>query len=129
MTNNKNINHWCVLCGSGYHSCDTCSQERTATPWRSLTDTMEHYKIFMVLRDYHNQTIDQNTARNLLSECDLSDQETYKDSAKAVLSDIYTDNCTGPAARTAAKQPPKKKPRKAKAKKEPAAEEPMQTGI
>lgn len=91
MKNRKEINHWCVLCGTGYHACDTCNKEKTFTPWRTLTDTIEHYKIFMVLKDYNNKMINREQAKELLSNLDLSGKETYKDSAKKVLSDIYID--------------------------------------
>lgn len=92
MEHNKKINHWCVLCGTGYHACDSCSKEKTITPWRSLTDTIGHYKVFMVLRDYKNNVISREKAHELLSGLDLSDKESYKDNAKSVLSDIYMVN-------------------------------------
>lgn len=92
MGHKKEINHWCVLCGAGYHACDACSKEKTVTPWRSLTDTVEHYKIFMVLRDYKNKAISREKTQELLSGLNLSDKESYKDNAKSVLSDIYMEN-------------------------------------
>jgi hypothetical protein len=92
MEHNKKINHWCALCGTGYHACDSCSKEKTITPWRSLTDTVGHYKVFMVLRDYKNKVISREKAQELLSGLDLSDKESYKDNAKSVLSDIYMVN-------------------------------------
>lgn len=89
MEYSKKINHWCALCGTGYYACDSCSKEKTITPWRSLTDTVEHYKVFMILRDYKNKGISKEKAQELLSGLDLSDKESYKDNAKSVLSDIY----------------------------------------
>ena len=89
MEHGKEINHWCVLCGTGYHACDSCNKEKTFTPWRTLTDTIEHYKIFTVLKDYNNKMIDRGRAKELLSGLDLSGKENYKESAKKVLADIY----------------------------------------
>lgn len=94
MEHGKEINHWCVLCGTGYHACDTCNKEKTFTPWRTLTDTIEHYKIFMVLKDYNNKLIDRDKAKELLSCLDLSGKENYKESAKKVLADIYMNTNT-----------------------------------
>lgn len=91
MEHGKEINHWCVLCGIGYHACDTCNKEKTFTPWRTLTDTIEHYKIFTVLKDYNNKLIDREKAKELLSGLDLSGKENYKESAKKVLADIYSN--------------------------------------
>lgn len=78
------------MCGIGYHACDSCSKEKNVTPWRSLTDTVEHYKIFMVLRDYKNKLISRAKAKEFLSELDLSDKDNYKDNVKSVLADINT---------------------------------------
>lgn len=80
-----------MLCGTGYHACDTCNKEKHYTPWRTLTDTIEHYKIFMVLKDYNNKMIGREKAKELLSELDLSGQDTYKDSAKNLLEDIFSE--------------------------------------
>ena len=91
MENGRKINHWCVLCGIGYYACDTCNNVKTFTPWRTLTDTIEHFKIFAILRDYNNKIIDRKTAQELLKNLDLSDKENYKDSVKKVLLDIYTE--------------------------------------
>lgn len=92
MGHGKEINHWCVLCGTGYHACDSCSKEKTFTPWRTLTDTLEHYKVFIILKDYNNKLIDRDRAKELLSGLDLSGKENYKESAKKVLTDIYVED-------------------------------------
>lgn len=89
MKSEREINHWCVLCGAGYHACDSCRKEKAFAPWRTFTDTIDHYQIFMVLRAYHNQEIDKIQAREMLSHLDLSDKELYKSGAKKVLADIY----------------------------------------
>ena len=96
MEHGKEINHWCVLCGTGYHACDSCSKEKTFTPWRTLTDTIEHYKIFTILKDYNNKLIDRDRAKELLSGLDLSEKDNYKESAKKVLADIYMNTNVNP---------------------------------
>ena len=69
----KEINHWCVVCGKGYHACDSCNETKSFTPWRSLTDTIEHFKLFTILKDYNNKLIDKKEAKKMLSNIDLSD--------------------------------------------------------
>lgn len=96
MEHGKEINHWCVLCGTGYHACDSCEKEKTFTPWRTLTDTVEHYKIFTILKEYKNKLIDRDRAKELLSSLNLSGKENYKESAKKVLADIYMNVNTEP---------------------------------
>lgn len=85
----KEINHWCVVCGKGYHACDACNKTLTFTPWRSLTDSMDHFKIFTILKDYNNGLISGEEARQLLFPLDLSDRDSFTESSKKVLADIY----------------------------------------
>ncbi len=85
----KEINHWCVICGNGYHACDTCNEIKKITPWKKLTDTIEHYKIFTVLKDYNNKVINKREAKKMLSGIDLSGRENFKESAKNLLNDIF----------------------------------------
>lgn len=88
----KEINHWCVVCGKGYHACDSCDEIKSFTPWRSLTDNIEHFKIFTILKDYNNNLISKTEARELLSNADLSDKDSFKDSCKKLLEDIFKEN-------------------------------------
>ena len=74
----KEINHWCVVCGKGYHACDSCEKIKSYTPWRTLTDTIEHFAIFTVLKDYNNKVIDKQEARKLLENSDLSGRDSFK---------------------------------------------------
>lgn len=91
MSDNKKINHWCVVCGKGYHACDSCTNTKSFTPWRTLTDTIEHFKIFTILKDFNNGLITKEKAKELLSDLDLSGKDNFKDSAKKVLIDIYAE--------------------------------------
>lgn len=86
------INHWCVVCGKGYHSCDSCAKIKSFTPWRTLTDTLEHFGIFTVLKDYNNKIIDKQEAKRLLANSDLSERDTFKESAKKLLDEIFADD-------------------------------------
>lgn len=88
----KKINHWCVVCGKGYHACDSCNDTKTFTPWRVLADTPEHFAIFMVLRDYNNGVISKDEAKDMLSNYDLREKDTFKDSAKKLITDIFNDD-------------------------------------
>ena len=92
----KEINHWCVVCGKGYHACDSCNETKSFTPWRSLTDSIEHFKIFTVLKDYNNNLIDKKVAKEMLSNVDLSDKDSFKDSSKKLLDDIFKEDIVEP---------------------------------
>lgn len=89
MTEN-NINAHCSICDKGYHICNTCKNEKKFKPWRTVTDTIEHYKIYMAI---HGYTITKNKeqARAELQNCDLSDLETFKDEIKSAINEIMTE--------------------------------------
>lgn len=88
----EKINHWCVICGKGYHACDSCNQIKSFTPWRTLTDTIEHYQIFSVLQEFNNGIIDKDKAKEMLESFDLSEKDTFKESARIVLDKIFDED-------------------------------------
>lgn len=89
MTEN-NINAYCAICNEGYHICNTCKNEKRFKPWRAVTDTIEHYKIYMAI---HGYTITKNKkqARAELQNCDLSGLESFKDEIKSVINGIMAE--------------------------------------
>lgn len=87
----KEINHWCVVCGKGYHACDSCSDVKSYAPWRTLTDTIVHFAVFKTLKDYNNKLISKEEAKKLLSNTDLSDKDTFKDNIKRMLDEIFME--------------------------------------
>lgn len=46
------LNATCSICGKKYHLCSTCENIKTFAPWRNITDTIDCYKIFLVLSEY-----------------------------------------------------------------------------
>lgn len=86
------INHWCVVCGVGYNSCDSCLNEKSFTPWRSITDSISHYKIFMILQDYNNKIISKIEAKAKLTLVDISGWENFKDGSKRLIEEILNED-------------------------------------
>lgn len=86
MTDNK-INAHCAICGKGYHVCKSCATQTAFKPWRTITDSMEHYKIYMAI---HGYTIsrDKEAAKKALEACDLSGLEHFNKEIKAVIEEI-----------------------------------------
>ena len=84
------LNAECDICGKKYHACNTCPDSLTLKPWRSVTDTIEHYKIFLVLSEYTN-TKDKVKAKAELEKCNLSDKETFNANIKAIIDEIMAD--------------------------------------
>lgn len=81
----------CDICGKPYHVCNTCKEVLNFKPWRSVTDTMQHYKIFLAVSDYTRKK-DKVNAKAALENCDLSDLETFRDDIKDVINEIMADN-------------------------------------
>lgn len=81
------LNASCGICGKKYHLCMSC-QESKLNPWRSIVDSVEHYKIFIIIRDYENGYINKTEANNQLSKRDLSGLEDFVPEIKAKINEI-----------------------------------------
>lgn len=86
------INHWCIICGKGYHACDDCVKIRSFKPWRTLADTLEHFQIYMTIQAYNDKIINKTKAQAELGNVDLSDRDSYKDNVKKVLDEIFSED-------------------------------------
>ena len=85
------INHWCIICGTGYHACDSCDSMKSFTPWRAIADTVDHYKIYVIIKQYKSNLITKEEARNMLLNIDLTGMENFKESVKNRLNEILKE--------------------------------------
>lgn len=67
----------CAICGNDYPVCRTCEEVISFKPWRTIVDTVEHYKIHIVLNDYTNKHITKEEAREMLQKCDIANYKTF----------------------------------------------------
>lgn len=89
MMSEKN-NTKCDICGKEYYVCQSCSEVTKFKPWRTVTDTFDHYMVFLALSNYHhNGNVEE--ARKALSSCDLTDYESYNENIKSVIDEIMKD--------------------------------------
>ena len=86
----NNINAYCSICGEGYHICNSCLDQKSLKPWRTITDTIDHYKIYMAI---HGYTLSKNKeiAKQELQKCDLSGLEKFKPEIRAVIKEIMAE--------------------------------------
>lgn len=80
-------NATCSICGKGYRVCNSCTEQKTFQPWRTVTDTSEHYKIYLALHGY-TVTGDKETARKELQQCDLKDKDSFISKIRADIDEI-----------------------------------------
>lgn len=82
------LNAVCGICGSKYHVCMTCKSTKTLKPWRTITDTIDCYKIYIIIHDYKNGVITKENARKMLEECTLPTR--FQPHIKTVINEIMT---------------------------------------
>lgn len=83
----NNINAYCKICGQGYHVCNSCQNQKIFKPWKSIVDSVEHYKIYMAI---HSYTISKNKelAKEELQKCNLTGLESFNPEIKSVINEI-----------------------------------------
>ena len=87
---NLENNAICDICGKPYRVCNSCKEVKSFTPWRTVTDTMQHYIIFLALSEY-TKTKDKEKAKEELSKCDLSELDTFNENIKTAIKEIMAD--------------------------------------
>ena len=87
----EKYNATCAICGKPYKICRTCQEIKSFTPWRTITDTLQHYTLFLVLSEY-SRTKDKAKAKDELLKCDLSEKESFKDSVKNMIDEIMKED-------------------------------------
>lgn len=86
----ENINAYCKICGEGYHVCNSCLEQNTFKPWRTIVDTVEHYKIYLAIHHY-TITKDKETAKEYLNGCDLSGLSEFLPEIQTVIKEIIEE--------------------------------------
>lgn len=88
----KELNAECLICGAKYHSCMSCREQKEIKPWRNITDTVEHYKIFLIVSDYNSGKITKEDAKSKLENVKY-DIKSLKENIQKTISEI-TSNTT-----------------------------------
>lgn len=88
----QEINHHCKICGKGYHVCNDCQNTASFTPWRVLTDNLEHYKIYLIIRDYTNGHLTKEQAKELLEQRCLTGMNEFLPEVMAVMVELLEED-------------------------------------
>lgn len=81
----------CDVCGKGYYVCLSCSDAMRLHPYKSFTDTAEHYKIFQVVRGFLTGVYTKDEAKEKFKNIDLKDMDTFKPHIKKIIKDIFKE--------------------------------------
>lgn len=83
-------NAHCSICGKPYQLCNSCGNEKVLKPWRSVTDCIEHYKIYLAIHGY-SLSKNKASAKKELENCDLTGLEDFNPSIKTVIAEIMAE--------------------------------------
>ena len=87
-------NSICCICGKEYECCQDSMQVKSFTPWKTVVDNLNHYKIFLTIQQYTNKIITAKEAKNIFeNQCDLSDKEAFKPEIITVINTIMKEGC------------------------------------
>lgn len=93
----EQINAYCTVCGNGYHLCLSCKDKMKLQPWKTFTDTAEHYKIHQIIHGFSTKVYTKDEVRSKLKNVDLSDLETFKPNIKAIIKDVLKEESIEPS--------------------------------
>ena len=87
----KENNAVCDVCGKGYYVCLSCSDAMRLHPYKSFTDTAEHYKIFQVVRGFLTGVYTKDEAKEKFKNINLKDIDSFKPHIKKIIKDIFKE--------------------------------------
>lgn len=82
--------NWCRVCGNKYKVCSSCENVRKRTPWRVITDTAQHYQVWLAVNQYQSGLITKQEAQEVLKRSGVSkkDIKTFIPSVRALIQEI-----------------------------------------
>lgn len=95
MSNQKN-NATCGICGKPYHICMSCRDSMQLQPWKTFTDTSEHYKVFQIVRGLSTGVYTKVEAKEKLKNVDLHDLSEFRPHIKAIIEEVLKETNVEP---------------------------------
>ena len=84
-------NSVCSICGKEYYACLSCSDAMKLHPFKSFTDTAEHFKVFQVVRGFSTGVYTKDEAKEKLQNVDLKDINSFRPHIKKIVKDILKE--------------------------------------
>lgn len=82
----------CDICGKEYYVCLSCSDAMKLHPYKSFTDTAEHFKVFQVVRGFLTGVYTKDEAKEKFKNIDLKDMDSFKPHIKDIIKDVLKEN-------------------------------------
>ena len=79
----EQYNAKCDICGKPYKICRSCQEIKSFQAWRTVTDTLPHYMIYLALVEY-SRTKDKAKAKEELLKLSFSDKSHFNSSSFAL---------------------------------------------
>lgn len=80
----------CFCCGKEYEVCPHCPTDYGFSPWRSMHCSIDHFKIFEIVREYQNGALTRDEALDRLSRTDTTGYETFDTATGEILRRLLT---------------------------------------
>lgn len=84
-------NATCSICGKEYYVCLSCSDAMKLHPWKSFTDTAEHFKVFQVVKGFSTGVYTKDETKKMLQNIDLKDIDSFRPHIKKIIKDILKE--------------------------------------
>lgn len=81
----------CTICGNPYYVCLSCKDSMKLHPYKSFTDSAEHYKVFQVVRGLSTGVYTKEEAKDKFKNIDLSDIESFRPHIKKIIEDVLKE--------------------------------------
>lgn len=80
----------CIMCGNKYDACLSCKDKIALRPWKTITDTVDCYKLFLIITQYNKGILSKESAKKQLSAIKY-DFDSLKETDKSVIQTILAD--------------------------------------
>ena len=89
MTENNAV---CSICGKEYYACLSCSDAMKLHPFKSFTDTAEHFKVFQVVRGFSTGVYTKDESKEKFKNIALTDIESFRPHIRDIIKDIIKED-------------------------------------
>ena len=81
----------CLLCGTRYEYCPTCSQDKMKPSWMTEFHNENCKNIFDICTRFNMELMNKEEAQKALSTCDLSNKESFKACVQRDFKNIFAE--------------------------------------